>query len=79
MKFKTSPAYSFPISKKGEIEDIDKLYTPAPNKYSPNKLLLNGPICKIGLSKRPSFKIQKIPGQVHIIYPKNFQMVLNIL
>ena len=50
MKFKTSPAYSFPISKKGEIEDINKLYTPAPNKYSPNKLLLNGPICKIGLS-----------------------------
>ena len=45
MKFKTSPAYSFPISKKGEIEDINKLYTPAPNK-----LLLNGPICKIGLS-----------------------------
>ena len=72
MKFKTSPAYSFPISKKGEIEDINKLYTPAPNKYSPNKLLLNGPICKIGLSKRPSFKIEKIPGPGSYNIPRKF-------
>jgi len=72
MKFKTSPAYSFPISKKGEIEDINKIYTPAPNKYSPNKLLLNGPMYKIGLSKRPSLKIEKIPGPGSYNIPRQF-------
>ena len=37
MNFKTTPAYSFSLSKKLEIEKDDKLITPGPERYYPKK------------------------------------------
>ena len=72
MKFTTSPAYSFSLSKKCEIEKDDKLYTPGPERYYPKKLFLNVPTCKIGLSKRIILKIDESPGPGAYNIPSKF-------
>lgn len=72
MKFKTSPAYSFSLSKKCELAKDDRLITPGPEKYNPKKLIMNYGSSKIGLSKRGSTKTEETPGPGTYNIPPKF-------
>ena len=72
MKFKTSPAYSFSLSKKGELIKDDRLITPGPERYNPKKFILHDGTLKIGLSKRIHSKIKESPGPGQYNVPSKF-------
>ena len=59
MLFDSVPAHSFPHSKKGEIDNNDKLLVPGPNKYNPKDYRYTRlPKWKIGTTKRKVFPIR---------------------
>ena len=62
MKFSYVPAYGFGRAKKNELAKTDQLITPAPNKYSPKKVLHKEPEWKIGTSLRPKESNLDYPG-----------------
>ena len=62
MKFSYVPAYAFGRAKKNELTKTDQLITPAPNKYSPIKVLHKEPEWKIGTSLRPKESNLDNPG-----------------
>ena len=72
MNFKTTPAYSFSLSKKLEIEKDDKLITPGPERYYPKKIVLRDGTLNIGLSKRHINKIEETPGPGTYDVPAKF-------
>ena len=72
MKFKTTPVYSFSLSKKYEIDKDDRLYTPGPDKYNPRKVIMHYGGLKIGLSKRTYNKIEETPGPGTYNIPSKF-------
>ena len=73
MNFKTSPAYSFSLSKKLELIKDDKLITPGPQRYNPKKLIIHDGTLKIGLSKRTYKKIkEETPGPGTYNVPSKF-------
>ena len=72
MNFKTSPVYSFSLSKKCEIDKDDRLYSPGPEKYSPKKVIMHYGALKIGLSKRAYTKKEETPGPGTYNIPSKF-------
>lgn len=83
MNFKTTPAYSFSLSKKLELVKDDKLITPGPQRYTPKKLIIHGGALKIGLSKRTYNKIKEEtpgPGKYNIPskFPKGFKYSMGL-
>ena len=82
MNFKTTPAYSFSLSKKLEIEKDDKLITPRPERYYPKKIILQDGTLNIGLSKRHINKIEETPGpgtyDVTVKFPKGLKYSMGI-
>ena len=77
MIFKTTPAYSFSLSKKCKLDKDDRLITPGPEKYNPKKLILRDGTLNIGLSKRIYPKIKETPGpgtyNVPSIFPEGLK------
>lgn len=82
MNFKTSPAFSFSLSKKLEIEKDDRLITPGPERYNPKKIILKDGTIKIGLSKRIYKKLEETPGpgtyNVPVKFPKGLKYSMGI-
>ena len=72
MNFKTTPAFSFSLSKKLEIEKDDKLITPGPERYNPKKIIIRDGTINIGLSKRTNKKLEETPGPGTYNVPSKF-------
>ena len=62
MKYSTSPAYSFTLSKKLNPPKEDPLFTPGPQNYSPKKLIPQEPSTIIGYAKIYPEKPEAFPG-----------------
>ena len=62
MRYSCAPAYGFGKSKKLELAKSEKLYTPGPGKYEPNKVIREMPSWKMGTSKRPELPNINNPG-----------------
>ena len=77
MKFSTSPAFSFPHTIKLQQTKIDSLFTPDPQKYTPNKILTHRPSARIGNAKRIFNKREAVPGpgsyNIPSLFPKGFK------
>ena len=77
MKYSTSPAYSFTLTKKLKLPKEDPLFTPGPQKYTPKKITLRSPTTIIGYAKRMSSKKESVPGpgayNIPSLFPKGFK------
>ena len=77
MKYSTSPAYSFTLTKKLKLPKEDPLFTPGPQKYTPKKIILRSPTTIIGYAKRMPSKKESVPGpgayNIPSLFPKGFK------